>query len=124
MNALAHPSVLVADDNHDAADSLVLALRQYGCTAVAVYDALGCLALATQLQPDVIVLDLHMPGMDGFDAASHLRLLWPRPHLISLTGDSSDEAARTSRSIGFDAHWVKPIDPDRLADQIRALAAA
>lgn len=123
MTSTSSPLVLIADDNRDAADSLALALDLYDCEAVAVYDALDCLAKADSLQPDVIVLDLHMPGMNGLDAASHLRLLAHRPHLIAVTGDSSFETVQRGKALGFVAHWVKPIDPDKLADQIHALVA-
>lgn len=118
------PVVLIADDNRDAADSLALALGLYECEAIAVYSALDCLARADMLQPDAIVLDLHMPGMNGLDAASHLRLLAHRPPLIAVTGDSSPESIQRSKEMGFVAHLIKPIDPDRLADRIRTLVVS
>ena len=124
MEPTTSPLVLVADDNQDAADSLAIALSHFGCRAVAVYDAMDCLATATELHPDAIVLDLHMPGMNGLDAASRLQMLSSRPPLIAVTGDASPEAILRTKEVGFAAHWVKPIDPDKLADQIRALATA
>jgi len=121
MTSQRMPLVLVADDNQDAADSLAIALSFFGCEAVAVYDADDCLSMASALQPDVIVLDLHMPSMSGLDAALQLRLLPHQSHLIAVTGDASVEAAQRVKEVGFVAHWVKPIDPDKLANQIREL---
>lgn len=121
MTSSSIPSVLVVDDNQDAADSLAIALRLYGCQVEAAYGGLEGLAAASRMGPDVVILDLNMPGMDGLGAAKFLRLLPRRPHLIALTADSSESNRERTRSMGFVAHLTKPIDPDVLAQQIHEI---
>ena len=115
-----HPSnralrVLVADDNRDAADSLAELLSLAGCEAEVCYDGAAVLALAERFCPDVCVLDLWMPGVDGWEAARRLRR-WAtgRLLLIALTGVSGREAEEISLHAGFDHHILKPGDPQEI----------
>jgi CheY-like chemotaxis protein len=130
-----HPSgralrVLVADDNRDGADSLAEVLRLAGCEAETCYDGGSVLALAAQFRPDVCVLDLWMPLVDGWEAARRLRE-WAagRPLLlIALTGVAGREAEENSLYAGFDHHILKPCDPQEMfhefAEFVRKLEPA
>jgi CheY-like chemotaxis protein len=122
-----HPStrplrVLVADDNCDCADSLAELLRLVGCTVGACYDGGAALALAERLRPDVCILDLWMPVLDGWDVAPRLRAsAGDRPLLlIALTGLAGARAEADSLYAGFDHHILKPSDPNELYEDFAA----
>jgi len=104
--------VLVADDNADSADSLALLLRSTGHTVHTARDGVEAVKAAEQLRPSVVLLDVGMPRMNGYDAARLIRALpWGRDVLlIAQTGWSQDEDRRRSAEAGFDAHLIKPVD--------------
>ena len=104
--------VLVADDNEDAAESLRMVLELMGAKAWAVYDGQAALALAAELQPEVILLDVGMPLMNGHDVARAVRQeSWGRNVvLVALTGWGQDDDRRRSKEAGFDHHLVKPVE--------------
>jgi CheY-like chemotaxis protein len=107
--------VLVVDDNHDSADAMATLLEMMGHHAVAAYDGLKALQLASDLAPDLILLDLGLPDMDGFEVARRLRRLVNRaPRLVALTGYGADEDKRRTREAGFHEHVVKPVAPEML----------
>jgi signal transduction histidine kinase/ActR/RegA family two-component response regulator len=106
------PRVLVVDDNRDAADSLSSLFALEGCDVVTAYDGYAALAAVEQRMPDLVVLDLGMPGMDGYEAA---RLIRQRPDgpnvlMIALTGWGQSDARRRTLDAGFDHHLIKPVD--------------
>jgi CheY-like chemotaxis protein len=108
--------VLVADDDREQADGLAYLLTSWGYEVRAVYDGLSALQAAEKDPPDIALIDLGLPGMDGYQVAIHLRR---RPEskglkLIAVTGFDWPNAAHRSQQYGFDAHLVKPLDPDRL----------
>jgi CheY-like chemotaxis protein len=116
-------AVLVVDDDRDCADSLALVLRLHGFDARAAYDAVAALAAFTAFRPQVILLDLAMPGTDGYALADRVRREpgW-QPVLVAVTGfGDPSERARTGAA-GFDHHFVKPVDPGLVADMLRAYA--
>ena len=122
----AAPSVLVVDDNRDAADSLAAFLRMNGMSVTVAYDGPEATELAEKLRPDVIVLDIGMPHVDGLAVARWIRSKsWGSSvRLIALTGwGQASDRART-RTAGFDLHLVKPIDPDHLMMHLCAMSAA
>jgi len=105
--------VLVADDNEDAAESLVQLLAMMGNTVHRANDGLQAVEMAEQLRPAVIVLDIGMPRLNGFEACRRIRAQ-PWSHgvvMIALTGWGQDEDRRRSTDAGFDRHLVKPVDP-------------
>jgi PAS domain S-box-containing protein len=108
--------ILVADDNRDAADSMVMMLTAMGHEARAGYDGLEAVALAATFKPDVAVLDLGMPGLDGFQACRHIRALpgGERVMLAALTGWGREDDKRRSLAAGFDRHLTKPVEPAML----------
>lgn len=105
--------LLVVDDNTDAADTTAALLRSGGHRVSVAYDAHQALALAERDAPQVLVLDIGLPEMDGYELARRLRLLPQTAHamLIALTGYGQADDRERSRRAGFDHHLVKPADP-------------
>jgi CheY-like chemotaxis protein len=109
--------VLVVEDNEDARESLTLLLRLGGHDVYAAANAEETLARVDSIRPDVMLIDVGLPGMDGYDLARSLRA---RPEgreigLVALTGYGQAEDQRRARVAGFDLHLTKPVDPGRLA---------
>ena len=110
--------VLVVDDNVDAADSTAALLELWGHDARAVYDGETALEAAREMRPDVVLLDIGLPGMNGYEVAQRLRAL---PDvaialLAAMTGYGQDEDRRRASAAGFDLHLTKPLDPSRLRE--------
>ena len=110
--------VLVVDDNPDGADSLAEVLRLLGHNAEVAYDGRAAVAKAVNDSFDVVLLDINMPGMDGYEAARRIRAEAPGgPHrFVAMTGFGTEEDHARSRNEGFLAHLVKPVDYDRLME--------
>ena len=110
--------VLVADDNYDNAESLALLLRMGGHCVEVARDGLEALAVAERFRPDVVLLDIGMPELDGRGCCRRLRgQPWGRDMLIvALTGWGRDEDRQRSSEAGFDLHLVKPVDVAALRD--------
>jgi PAS domain S-box-containing protein len=106
--------VLVVDDNHDAADTLTLWLDVHGHTTRTVYGAEAALEVVAGFAPDVVLLDLGLPGMDGFEVARRIRRQHPSIRLVALSGYGQARDRERSAAAGFDAHAVKPVDMDEL----------
>jgi CheY-like chemotaxis protein len=115
--------ILVADDNHDAAGSLALRLELAGHDVRTAPDGLEALAIARTFQPEVVLLDLGMPAMDGYETARHLRrLAWGKQtRLIALTGWGQQQDRLRTAEAGFDVHLVKPVSE---TDLFRAIDAS
>jgi signal transduction histidine kinase len=108
--------ILVVDDNVDAAELLSDALRVLGYVTRTAFDGPHAVEAAIQFEPDVVLLDLGLPVMDGFEVARALKAT-PQTHgaaLVALTGYGQDSDRRRTREAGFDEHLVKPLDLDRL----------
>lgn len=108
--------VLVVDDERDAADALATLLRLHGFRVLTTYDGPAALVAADESPPDVAILDLGMPGMDGFELARRIRA---RPwgagvRLIARTGWAGDEYRRRSLEAGFEHFLIKPVGLDIL----------
>jgi two-component system CheB/CheR fusion protein len=117
--ALPEPGVrvLVADDNRDAADSLRRILVLYGYEVQVAYDGTEAIDLGESFRPRVAVLDIGMPGANGFDVARHMRQRrGDEVKLIALTGWGQEGDRRRAMEAGFDFHLTKPVDPDALND--------
>jgi CheY-like chemotaxis protein len=108
--------VLVVDDNRDAADSLRMLLEASGQDTRSVYDGVSALELAESFRPHVILLDIGMPSMDGYQVVHELRsrLLVPRPTIAALTGWGQDSDKKKTQEAGFDHHFTKPVAADEL----------
>jgi two-component system CheB/CheR fusion protein len=108
--------VLVVDDNVDAANSMATVLQLFGHRVHCVYDGPSALAAADSFKPDVIVLDIGLPGMDGYQVAKRLRerAMFSNTPIIAVTGYGQDEDRAHSRAAGFTEHLAKPVDPELL----------
>lgn len=110
--------VLVVDDNMDSADMLVMLLQMFGHEAQAAYAGQTALEAALEYQPDVVLLDIGLPDMSGYEVARHLRRQ-PQTKdltLIAMTGYGQHSDRQRSEEAGFDRHLVKPVDPQKLQD--------
>ena len=108
--------VLIVDDNRDGAQSLAMLLDLTGHEVRTAADGLEALAIAEQFRPQVVLLDIGMPGMDGYETARRLRARpWATSTLLcAQTGWGHEDDKRRARSAGFDRYLVKPIDPEEL----------
>jgi len=115
--------VLVVDDNEDAAVSLAALLRLSGHEARTVHDPFETLAVAEAERPEIILLDIGMPGLDGYQLARRIRSEpWGRETvLVAVTGWGREEDRQRSRDEGFDRHLVKPVDANVLAGLLASL---
>jgi PAS domain S-box-containing protein len=106
--------ILLADDNADAADSLAATLEFLGHEVSTHYDGVTALEAAIRFQPDIMLLDIGMPGMDGYQVARRMRRINPDVTLVALTGWGQEQDLRHAHDAGFDLHRTKPINPKEL----------
>jgi CheY-like chemotaxis protein len=104
--------ILIVDDNRDAADMLAMLLQFSGHETHTAHDGVEAVEATTRLQPDLILLDIGLPRLNGYDAARRIREQHKQdcPVLVALSGWGQDEDRRRSEEAGFDAHIVKPVD--------------
>jgi two-component system, sensor histidine kinase len=115
--------VLVVDDNRDSADTLHRLLESMGQEVVSVYDGAAALATLGTFRPELVMLDIGMPNMSGYEVAQQIgaRVGEFRPVLMAITGWGQEADKRRAREFGFDYHFVKPVSEDSLQ---RVLAEA
>ena len=115
--------ILVVDDNRDAADSLAMLLRTTGNDIRTAYDGLEAVQVASEFRPDVVLLDIGLPKIDGHEVAQRIRKeSWGRQMcLMAVTGWSDETDRARSRAAGFDHHLVKPLDPGHLAQLLASV---
>lgn len=108
--------VLVVDDHPDAALVLGELLRLHGHEVALAHDGLQALGVAADFEPQAVLLDLGIPGIDGHETCRRLRATRAGAGalILAVTGWSRDEDRERSRAVGFDGHLVKPVDPDTL----------
>jgi len=107
--------VLIVDDDVDAADSLALILRAMGHQVDVAHDGRSGVEISRRMRPDIVLLDIAMPQMSGYDAAREIRrFLGPDVRMVAVTGYGQYEDRRRSLEAGFDQHIIKPLDPDCL----------
>jgi signal transduction histidine kinase/DNA-binding response OmpR family regulator len=118
--------VLVIDDNIDAVETTAMLLELYGHELRKAADGPTALALADEFKPQLVLCDLGLPGMDGYEVARRLREsdLGERMRLVAITGYAQEEDRRRAREAGFDDHLVKPVDPMLLLEMLQGLASA
>jgi len=111
--------ILLVDDNEDALVLLAEALRMAGHTVETATDPMQALALIGELRPDVAILDIGLPVMDGYELAAKIRALQESgPRLFALTGYGQPADRERTKQAGFTAHFVKPVDVRQLLDSI------
>ena len=116
--------ILVVDDNVDSAKSLAMVLQATGNQVEVAHDGPQALRLAREFRPQVVLLDIGLPGMDGYDVARKMRQM-PETRdavLVAQTGWGQEEDRQRSRIAGFDHHLVKPLDPAALQSLLAALS--
>jgi PAS domain S-box-containing protein len=106
--------VVIADDSRSAADIMGMFFRMEGFETAVAYDGEEAVVQARALCPDLVVLDLGMPKIDGFEACKRIRKLFPQAVMVALSGWGSREDRRRTSDAGFDEHLVKPVSPDDL----------
>jgi CheY-like chemotaxis protein len=116
---------LVVDDNQDGADSLAMLLRIMGNDTRTAYDGQEGVHVAGEFRPDVVLLDIDLPKLNGYEACRRIREQpWGnRAFLIAVTGWGQQEDRRRSSEAGFDLHMVKPVDPQKLMKMLAGLQA-
>jgi CheY-like chemotaxis protein len=117
--------ILVVDDNRDAAESLGMLLEFLGADVKVALDGPGALATFEQYDPAVVLLDIGMPGMDGYEVARRIRADFPDrgTAIVALTGWGQEEDRRRARAAGFDHHLIKPADVGALQALLGSLGS-
>ena len=108
--------VLIVDDNLEAAEMLATLLEAHGYDTSVAGDGPSALAIAPVFKPEVALLDIGLPVMDGYELARRLRSIagFASTRLVAITGYGQATDRRSSREAGFDEHLVKPVNVDRL----------
>jgi CheY-like chemotaxis protein len=117
--------ILIVDDNVDAADSIAMLLTMEGHQTRTVNTARAALLAAPEFKPEVVLLDIGLPEMDGYEVARHLRAQNGSHlmRLVAVTGYGQPADRRRARAAGFDEHMVKPVEPATLQAFLRSLPA-
>jgi two-component system CheB/CheR fusion protein len=107
--------ILIIEDNDDAREALRLQLQIAGHEVHGAATGPEGIKMAASLKPDVVLLDIGLPGLDGYQVAEHLRTANEGPRLIAITGYGQPEARERARNAGIEQYLVKPIDAAELA---------
>ncbi len=118
--------MLIVDDCRDAADTLAILIRFWGYDVRVAYEGRAALETARSFRPDCLLLDIGLPGLDGYLIARHLRAdpALARVKLIALTAYGSPEDQHRVREAGFDYHLVKPAEPDEIRRYVTVMEQA
>jgi CheY-like chemotaxis protein len=115
--------VLIVDDDHDTAETLTDLLRRFGHDTLTVFRGLDALESVSSYAPDVVLLDLSMPGVDGFALAQHARRVTAgRTTLVAHTGHDEEDYRARARAAGITHYLVKPASPVRLQQLLEQIA--
>jgi signal transduction histidine kinase len=115
---------LIIDDNRDAATTMSMFVEELGGVAVTAHDGASGLAAMESFQPDIVFMDIGMPGLDGYEVCRRIRQLPSQRHvvLVAVTGWGQAQDKRRAIEAGFDAHLTKPVDPDAVAQLLAGAA--
>lgn len=113
--------ILIVDDNQDAAELLAMALEASGHDTRAVFDGTSAVATSVAWSPEIVLLDIGLPDIDGYEAAVQIRAAGRDPVLIALTGHAEPDRRRTAEA-GFVCHLVKPVSLETLTKTLREYA--
>lgn len=110
--------VLIVDDNADAAESMAALVRAWGHEAAVAHNAVDALSVAASFEPDTALVDIGLPGMDGYELARRWRASSGdrRLQLVAITGYGRAEDRNAAREAGFDVHLVKPAELTELEE--------
>jgi CheY-like chemotaxis protein len=112
--------VLVVDEDRDNADTTVVLLQLWGHESAPAYSADDAVSKAPTFDPDVILIDLGRPVVNGFDLAQELRQCCPEAKLVAITGFTADDIVRRTRAAGFEQVLFKPAPAKRLQEAVDA----
>lgn len=117
--------ILVVDDNRDAAESLAMLLKMMGHNVHTAYDGDEAVTAAREFQPHVVLCDIGLPKLNGYEACRQIKAqAWDKKMiLIAVTGWGQDNDRRKTQEAGFDYHMVKPVDPQTLMKLLAGLNA-
>jgi CheY-like chemotaxis protein len=117
--------ILVVDDNQDAMASLAILLKTSGHQVETASDGLTGVAAAERYRPDLMLLDIGLPGLDGYSVCRRIRAQsWGQAiHIVALTGWGQDEDRRRAQAAGFDGHLVKPVALATLQQLLKEILA-
>lgn len=117
--------VLIVDDNEDGAELLNVALLTMGHMTRVAHDGPTALDAVHEFHPDVALIDIGLPVLDGYEVARRLRAMFDGggPKLVAVTGYGQDSDRQRAREAGFDGHMVKPIDLARLAELVAPIGS-
>ncbi len=113
--------VLVVEDNPDAAESLAELVNLYGYDTEIVYDGLTALTKILASSPDLVLCDIGLPGMNGYELARALRARGIRMPLVAVSGYARPEDVKQAEEAGFDGHIAKPVDPEKIQQALKAV---
>jgi len=118
--------VLIVDDNRDLADVLADAIQTFGYSAKAVYNGEDALRENTSFLPDMVLVDIDMPGLNGYETIERMRQKRPAAEIVmvAVTGLTSDEHQRQAYEAGFDLFIAKPIGAEKLRELLALLDPA
>ena len=118
--------ILVVDDDRDTADTMAKLIQSLGFETRAVYDGQRAIDEVVNFQPDMVLLDIGMPFLDGYETVQQIRQKRANAHmiLVAVTGWSRDEDKRRAYEVGFDLHVVKPMSVDTLKEILALLNPA
>ena len=115
-------SILIVEDNADAREAMRMLLELDGHVVMAAAEGVEALELARAKDPDIALVDIGLPGIDGYEVARRIRAAGDkRPLLIALTGYGQPEDRRRATEVGFDSLLVKPVDPAALTELLATL---
>jgi len=125
MSATTH-RILVVDDNRDSAESLALLLRLSGHEVRTAHDGLEAVAAVAAFRPELVLLDIGLPKLNGYEAALRIRKLpdGEDVKLVALSGWGQEADRRRSEEVGFDVHLVKPVDPETLTRLVATIGSS
>lgn len=117
--------MLVVDDNRDSADTMTALLRAWGHEVRTLYDGQSVISIVAEYQPEVVLLDIGLPKINGYELARRLRQSGSlrRIVLVAFTGYGQDEDRQRVREAGFDHHLLKPLEPETLEKIIDSVPA-
>lgn len=116
-------SILVVDDDPDSADSLALLLEHWNHRVCIAYDGAQAMETFRRQRPSIVLIDIGLPDMDGYEVARALRREEHSATLVAVTGYEEDGNHRSSKEAGFDRHFVKPIDLRSLRELLERASA-
>jgi CheY-like chemotaxis protein len=115
---------LIVDDNRDAATTMAMFVEELGGSAFTAFDGASGLAALETFKPDIVFMDIGMPGLDGYEVCRRIRQIpaMRQVVVVAVTGWGQAQDKQRALEVGFDAHLTKPVDPDALAQLLAGAA--